>query len=117
MDEPVGNQVRTYRKEVNLSQYELGKLVGYADDGQVSRHERSRSLPTLIVALSYQVIFDVPISELFAGLHECVEQSVEGRLSELEDKLRQYSGSGFRAAAAERKLEWLKARQSHNYRR
>lgn len=114
MDEPVGNRVRIHRKNAALSQCELGKLLGYADDGQVSRHEQSSSLPTLLTALSYQVIFCVHVSELFGGLHEAVAQSVEARLAELEENLRQRNAGGVRASATARKLEWLRERRSRS---
>jgi DNA-binding XRE family transcriptional regulator len=115
MDEPVGNRVRMHRKNAGLSQYELGKLLGYGDDGQVSRHERSRSLPTFLMALSYQCIFCVRIAELFGGLHESVAQSVEGRIAELEKNLRQRDAGTARAAATARKFEWLQERRSRSY--
>jgi DNA-binding XRE family transcriptional regulator len=116
MDETLGNYVLMHRKNAGLTQRDLGELVGYGAEGQVPRHEHSRSLPTLLIALSYQVVFDVPVSEIFAGLHECVAASVEGRVAEMEDKLRRHSGSGTRATASARKLQWLEQRRTHSHR-
>jgi DNA-binding XRE family transcriptional regulator len=120
MGEPVdiGNRLRVYRKEACLSQRDLGELLGYRGEGGVSRHERSSSLPTLMMALSYQVIFCVEIHKLFGGLHECVTQSVEARIAEFEENLRHRNGKSIRAAETARKLEWLRLRRLQSkYRR
>lgn len=111
MEGTLGNYVRTHRKTAGLSQRELGRLLGYGDEGQVPKHEFSRSLPPLLIALSYEIVFRVPVSEIFPGLHEVVEQAVERNLAELEEVLRQCSGKGSRAAATAHKLEWLHARR------
>src|SRR2546425_6225186 len=39
-DQTVGNYLRTHRKRAGMSQRELGLLIGYEHEGQVSRHER-----------------------------------------------------------------------------
>jgi DNA-binding XRE family transcriptional regulator len=115
MEETLGNYVRTHRKKAGLSQRELGKLLGYGDEGQVPRHELSRSLPPLVIALSYEIVFRVPVSTLFAGLYEVVGQAVESNLEEFEGVLRKDNGKGARAAATAHKLEWLRERRSRTY--
>lgn len=115
MDGHLGNYIRTHRKKAGLSQRELGHLLGYSDKFPVSRHERSRSLPPLLIALAYEVIFDVPVCELFAGLHETVQLAVNNRLAELEGRLHQSEG-GHRAAAVAQKLEWLNQRRNSSRR-
>jgi DNA-binding XRE family transcriptional regulator len=112
MDGRLGNYVRTHRKKAGLTQRELGGVLGYNDEGAVSRHERSRSLPPLLIALGYSIIFRTSVSEIFAGLHETVEQVVESRLRELEETLQQRSGENSQAAVTARKLEWLSERRS-----
>jgi transcriptional regulator with XRE-family HTH domain len=115
MERTLGNYVRTYRKKAGLSQRELGRLLGYGDEGQVMRHELSRALPPLLIALGYEIIFRVPVSEIFAGLYEVVEQAVDRNIAELEEVLRQHNGKGSRAAATAHKLEWLRERRSRTY--
>jgi DNA-binding XRE family transcriptional regulator len=110
----IDNRLRLHRQGACLSQRELGLLLGYGSEGQVPLHEKSRTLPTLLMALSYQIIFQEPVSDMFAGLYECVVQAVEGRLTELEESLRQSKAKGARAAAAKRTLEWLEKRRAQS---
>ena len=116
MAERLSNYIRSYRKHAGLSQRELAELLGYGDAGPVSRHERLRSLPPLVMAMAYAFVFRVPISELFAGLLELLEKSVEDRLEDLETTLRTTDPHAQRQAVMKRKLEWLsnrrKSRQS-----
>ena len=79
---PVGTYLRFLRKKSGLSQRALAEILGAVSESQVSRHERSSSLPTILAALSYQVVFQTPISEIFPGLYHAVEISIEERLDE-----------------------------------
>lgn len=115
MEESLGNYLRTHRKKAGLSQRELGRLIGYGNEGQVPRHEFSRSLPPLLIAVGYEIVFRERASAIFPGLYEVVEQAVERNIAELEETLRQHSGKGSRAAATAHKLGWLHERRSHRY--
>lgn len=95
-----------YRKKTALSSKELGVLLGY-DETAILRHEKFQSTPSLLMALSYEVIFGVSISELFAGLRESVAQDVEGRIAQFKQILEEESGHGPRATIVARKLEWI----------
>src|SRR5260370_22335223 len=106
MDGYLGNYIRMHRKRANLSERELAQLLGSPDAAPVSRQERSRSLPPLLIALAYSEIFGTPVSKLFAGVHETVQLAVKSRLAELETRLQQSQG-GLQAAAVAHKLEWL----------
>lgn len=68
-------------------------------------------MPSLVVALGYEVVFGVSAAEIFAGLHESVEQAIESRIAEFEEVLQQSSGKGPKAAGIARKLEWLVERR------
>ena len=95
-----------------MSQLEIAQLLGYPDAGQVSRHERSYCVPSLLIALSYQAVFRVPVSDLFPGAYEMTKQTIEGRLAKMENDLQQCSAKGRNAAMIARKLEWMCVRQS-----
>lgn len=112
VNEPLANYVRIHRRRVGLSQRELGRLLGYKDEGPVSRHERFHSLPPLLIALGYEIVFQAPVSEIFPGLTHTVELVVEKQLAELENELQGRCASGPGAAAVARKLEWLSERRS-----
>jgi DNA-binding XRE family transcriptional regulator len=111
--EPLVNYVRVHRKKAGLSQSELGQVLGYGDHEAIARHECFRSLPPLLIAIGYEVIFQEPLTEIFAGLRFVVEQSVEQRLAELETTLRQAEVSGLRFKSHARKLQWLETRKPH----
>jgi len=108
----LANYIRARRKSVGLSQRELAFILGYADDGAVSQHELNQSVPPLIIGLGYEVIFQVPMSELFAGLREGVEASVEQRIARFEKELLDRPNKGgLPDPIANRKLIWLKGRR------
>src|ERR1039458_8748831 len=78
MNQPhLATYLRSHRKHSGLSQRELAYLLGYPDEGQVSRHERAYSIPSFLIALSYQAIFRVPVSDLFPVAYETVRQTIE----------------------------------------
>jgi transcriptional regulator with XRE-family HTH domain len=106
-----GNYLKTHRKRTGLSQRDLGLLVGYADEVQVSRHEKSETLPPLVVALSYEAVFRVSASVLFPGLFDELTGMIEERLAELEEELTKRSGRGRRANITAQKLIWIRERR------
>ena len=95
-----GNYLRTHRKKSGLSQREMGTLLGYKDSGQVSRHERSSSIPPLAAAPAYELIFRVPVSAIFIGMHGSVERDTEHKLQQLEAELHNRSAADDRLLAA-----------------
>lgn len=79
MSEKLYFHLRGYRKRANLSQQELGELLGYSTDAIVSRYEtRGRSV-TLENALRLQAVFQTPVHELFSERYTKVELSVINR--------------------------------------
>jgi len=112
---PLGNYLRTHRKKAGLSQRELGRLLGYGNqETTVSRHEQSHTLPPLLIALCYEVLYNAPISQLFPGIHLTAKQVIELRLLEFESELENRSGKGVSAALVAQKLMWLYERRSMN---
>ena len=103
----LASYLRYHRKRSGLSQREIAQLLGYPDQEPVSRHERSRSMPPLIIALCYQAIFRVPVSDLFPGHYEKTKRTIEERLAKMEHDLQQRSAKDRDAAMIARKLEWM----------
>jgi len=87
--EPLANYIRTHRRKAALSQDEVAFLLGCAHGTKVSRYERGSRTPTFDTALALEVVFGVPVAELFAGRFHEVEQSVVKRAKVLVEKLRQ----------------------------
>ena len=107
----LANYLTTYRRRSGLSQRELGLLLGYKDRGEVSRHEQHKASPPLSIALAYQVIYRVPVSTLFLGMHDAVKTTIEDRLTAMEESLQGRSGNDPDAASIAQTLEWLVERR------
>jgi DNA-binding XRE family transcriptional regulator len=114
--EPSANYLRIHRLKTGFTQDELAGLLGSVKRDVISRHERMEKLPSLLIALSYESFYRVPVSEIFAGLTKTVEFNVEAQLAKYENYLGEQSAVGHRAAAIARKLEWLSERRSSGYR-
>jgi DNA-binding XRE family transcriptional regulator len=110
--EQIGNYLRSHRRTSGLSQRDLARIVGYLTRFQVARHEQSAAIPVLIIAVSYEVVFRVPLREIFPGLYKAVETRIETELSSMEQELQESTAKGRRAAIIARKLEWLWARRN-----
>ncbi len=115
LNEPLANYLRTHRLKTGFTQHELATVLGYMSHMAVSRHERQESIPALVVALSYETVYGVPVSEIFAGLARTVESKVEAQLAEYQTYLGTRSAAGPRAASVARKLEWLSERRRSGY--
>jgi transcriptional regulator with XRE-family HTH domain len=112
MKEPeLGNYLRIHRRKSGLSQRQLGQLLGYDNEAQVSRHERSESVPPLDSALGYHIVFRVPITSLFPGIYEDMREAVESRLGQLEIRLQSRAVRGGEAEVIAKILMWMVERK------
>lgn len=98
---PLQNYLRTYRKRSQLSQDEVAFLLGVQTGTRVTRHEGAYRVPTLQTALGYEVLFDVPMRELFPEEVQKVESIIRARLPELIRKVKEDGGE-------EQKLAFLR---------
>ena len=107
------NYVRSHRKHAGLSQRELATILGYCDEGVVSRHELFLSVPPLLIALGYEVIFQTSISDLFPGLKQTIESAIEKNLTDFESKLIEKVASAPQSQSGllNHKMQWLNARR------
>ena len=80
------NYLRANRKRLALSQDEVAFLLGTKSGAKVSRYEHFVRVPGLETALAYEVIFKRPVSELFGGLYQKVEQEVAERAKILTEE-------------------------------
>lgn len=113
-NERIENYLHAHRKKAGLSQLEIGILLGYADEGAVSRHEQSKTLPPLLSALGYEIVFNKPIAELFPGIRESIQKRIEAQLLRFEEDLQQKPGEGLRHSRIAQKLAWLSERRNTN---
>ncbi len=113
--EPLANYLRTHRLKTGFTQEDVAGVLRLINRDVVSRHERQEKVPTLLVALSYEAFYRVPVSEIFAGLATTAEFNVEAQLAEYENYLGKQSGAGPRAASVARRLEWLIERRNSGF--
>jgi|ERR1035441_1741632 transcriptional regulator with XRE-family HTH domain len=106
----LASRLRSHRKKAGLNQKELAGVLDL-HKAQVSRHERAGIEPPLVVVLSYEAVFGVPVRDLYPRLYADVSQGVEERLATMEAELQQMSVKGRQAIAIARKLEWLNERK------
>lgn len=101
---PLRNYLRTWRKRWALSQKQLALLLGFQTCTHLSKYEHDQRLPSLRSALACEIIFGVPVSTLFEGLHAEVEEEVMRRAYALYERVELRTD-----AAGVRKRELLKA--------
>ncbi len=83
------NYLRSVRKHLDLSQRELGFLLGSKSGEPISRYEHGVRLPTLEALLAYELIFSTSAKDLFAGQFDKVERAITARTRQLVAKLQQ----------------------------
>jgi len=101
------NYLKACRKKTGLTQREVAFLLGWKTGEQFSRYEKRHRLPPLQTALACEVVFGIPVSELFAGVSESVKRDIAARIDTLGAELERESGGGRRTRLALRKLSWL----------
>jgi DNA-binding XRE family transcriptional regulator len=107
------NYLRANRKRLTLTQEEVAFLLGVPGLGKEAKVCRDENLvrePRLRTALAYEVIYQRPVRELFAGLYEQIEREIVGRAKILN--LRKDSKLTQRTAHRRQVLAALAARQS-----
>ena len=106
-EQVIGNYLRAHRKKSGLSQRELAILVGYVNEFQISRHERSVAPPPFLVSLAYSAVFGVSVAEIFTGFHSVVTQSVWRNLEKMKTELIGRTEGENPSRAIRQKLQWL----------
>jgi len=78
------NYLQTNRRRASFSQEEVAFLLGMTGidkdrANKVSRDERFARVPTLEMALAYELIYGKPARDLFAGMYEEIARGVAAR--------------------------------------
>lgn len=107
----LASRLRSLRKKSGLTQKEMAGILGFSSAIPMARHEHSETVPNLLTALAYEIIFRVPVSLQFRELFKTIEAGVEERLLELERELEKCDAKGRGAAQTARKLVFLCARK------
>src|SRR5437016_1250098 len=89
MSRTLPNYLRTHRKRAGLSQEEVADLLGCRFGTKLSRYECFNREPNLVTALACQIIFGVPMRELFPGIYEEALRRVTPRARRLIEQIEQ----------------------------
>jgi transcriptional regulator with XRE-family HTH domain len=73
------NHLKKHRRRLGLSQAELAYLLGVGSGTKICRYERFLLEPKLRTVLAYEILFQKPARELFAGLYVEIEAQVRRR--------------------------------------
>lgn len=84
---PYPSYLKTHRKRWQLTQRELGELLGDISDSRISRYEKLVQDPSLEVVIGAEFIFEEPARHLFPGLYSRVEQTVVREAAVFAEKL------------------------------
>ena len=76
------NSLALYRRRMGLTQKQVSRLLGQRDASMVSHYEHNRALPPLLVALSLEIIYRVPVAFLFPAMYDDLKRRIR------EDELR-----------------------------
>ena len=109
---PLASYLRTHRRKSGLTQHELARILGYAHGGPVSRHELATDIPSFSAGLGYQAVFRISVSDMFPGMYQAIESTIESRLAEFERELTGRNATSADAKVIAQKLEWLWARRN-----
>ena len=81
--QPLQHYLRTYRRRSGLSQEEVARLLGATTGTKVSRYENFKRQPAVITVFAYEIIFNRPVRDLFAGTYATVCRDVRARAARL----------------------------------
>lgn len=82
---PKQNNLVLYRRRMGLTQKQVARLLGHRDATMISHYEHGRALPPLLMALSLEIIYRVPVAFLFPELYDELKQRVRKQEETSED--------------------------------
>ena len=87
-NDKLDNYLRTHRKKLGLTQRDVAFLLGCHSGAKVSRYERLQRIPSLNAIFAYEVIFQKPARELFAGIYDRAERETLRKVRQLRSRLK-----------------------------
>lgn len=91
--ERLPHYIRTFRRRSGLTQRELAWLLGCESRSKVSHYERFVRKPSLETILAFELVFQAPAQEIFAGIAEAVATVTKRRAKTLLRRLQEAAGT------------------------
>src|SRR6476646_6447083 len=73
---PQLNNLWVSRKHIGLGQKSVARLLGHKSTSVVSEYETGKLLPSLSTALKLAVVYNRPVTELYADLYRQIQEEV-----------------------------------------
>jgi transcriptional regulator with XRE-family HTH domain len=100
------NYLRTHRRRHSFSQAEIARLLGAVSGTKTSRYESFTRMPGALTVFAFEIVFNQPASELFAGEYEAIRVAVQERARRMVKQLNARPDAQTRKTL--RKLELLR---------
>jgi transcriptional regulator with XRE-family HTH domain len=81
------NYLRTHRRRYGLTEAEIATLLGAASGTKVSRYENFARMPGVLAVFAFEIVFNQPASELFAGTYQAIRGEVQDRARSMVQRL------------------------------
>jgi transcriptional regulator with XRE-family HTH domain len=101
------NYLRTYRRRYGLTQAEVAMLLGAVSGTKVSRYENFTRMPGALTVFAFEIVFNQPANELFAGDYQAIRLAVQMRARRMVKRLK--ARPDMQARKNLRKLELFRA--------
>lgn len=75
------NRLKLTRKRRGIGQRQVASLLGFKKPTPISLYEHGSRLPSLETALGFEYIYDTPLSDLFYGLSQELQQNLHTKIS------------------------------------
>src|SRR6266436_1766716 len=73
---PQLNNLWISRKHIGLGQKSVARLLGHKSTSGISEYETGKLLPSLSTALKLAVVYNRPVTELYADLYRQIQEEV-----------------------------------------
>lgn len=83
----IGKVIRKYRKEKNMTQEEMARLLGVTAPA-VNKWENENSLPDIMLLAPIARLLGISLDTLLAFREELTKEEVNGIINELDEKLK-----------------------------
>lgn len=88
----LGNQIKKYRKQLNMSQDELAEAV-FVTRQTISNWENEKNYPDVQSLLRLSAVFEVSLDELIKGDLEMMKETIKGQ-SYTDEDVKQFNRDG-----------------------
>ena len=83
----LGSYLRTYRISTGLTQKDVAALLGMKTGSTISKTEKGKGIPPVLVLLGYCILFEVHPKDLVPKIFSNIEQAISAHAIEVAGQL------------------------------